>query len=121
MINTDDRKQKTEGRGQRKTLFPFLSLVTSLLLLGLVIIATGQARTEATRVGPSPAGKNLRKTYINKIGYTQIGTKSKGPGLLITWPPLERKEVNLKKMRLAGATLPSATVRINSFRYFTEP
>ncbi|NOX96826.1 MAG: N-acetylmuramoyl-L-alanine amidase [Nitrospirae bacterium] len=114
MINTDDRKQRTEDRKQRKTLFPFLSPVTSLLLLGLVIIATGQARTEATRVGFSLAGKNLRKTYINKIGYTQIGTKSKGPGLLITWPPLERKEVNLKQMRLAGATLPSATIRINN-------
>jgi len=85
------------------------------LLLGLIIIIiVGGTEAKETRVGLSLAGRNLRKTYTDKVGYTQIETKSKGPGLLITWPPLERKEVSLKQIRLAGATLPSATIRINN-------
>lgn len=86
----------------------------TLLLLGLIIIIVGWTEAEDFQVGLSRAGKNLRKTYIDKAGYTRIEAKVKGPGLLITWPPLERNEVNSKRIRLAGATLPSATIRINN-------
>ena len=113
MTEKEDRKRKTENRKQRKSVFYHLSSVIYLLFLGLIIIIVGQTEAEDLRVGLSPAGKNLRKTYIDKEGYTRIEAKVKGPGLLITWPPLERKEVNLKRMRLAGATLPSAAIRIN--------
>jgi len=85
-----------------------------LLFLGVIVLILGRAEAGGTPPGISPAGRNLRKTFVNKVGYTRIGTKVKGPGLLITWPPLERKEVNFKRMRLAGATLPSATVSINN-------
>lgn len=62
---------------------------------------------------PGFRGRVLRRDSEAGARYTETAPPGEGPGILVTWPPLQRKEVRGNRIRIAAATLPGARAFVN--------
>ncbi|MDP8214823.1 MAG: N-acetylmuramoyl-L-alanine amidase [Candidatus Euphemobacter frigidus] len=89
------------------------NIIFNFAMLFLLTACAAPAAEPTFQVPELRAGTVLRRSLEDETGYRTVLEGGDGPGIILTFPPLEYKEISKEALRLAGRVENGVKVRIN--------